>query len=139
MADINSLKSGQVVSFKLNTNLIPDIFTNVKVLGVVGFDLAINVEDVAATHANIYSTLPEGTPENPEDYDYLIVETIDGERKAVGGPWIRDPINLVDSASIRVVVNNATTADVEKVRDALNAYGYIDLSIDVISGSSIQS
>ncbi len=139
MADINTLKSGQVVSFKLHTKLISDIFTNVKVLGAVGFDLANNIEDVAAIHANIYSTLPEGTPESPEDYDYLIVETIDGQRKAVGGPWIKDPITVVDSATIRVTLNNATTSDVEKVRNALNAYGFIDLSIEVLSGSSIQS
>ena len=139
MADINALRSGQVVSFKLHTKLISDIFTNVKVLGSVGFDLATLTEDVAAIHANIYSTLPEGTPENPQDYDYLIVETIDGQRKAVGAPWIKDPIPTVDSATIQVNVSNATTSDVEKIRDALNAYGYLDLEIKVISGSSIQS
>ncbi|AQT28146.1 hypothetical protein pVa21_205 [Vibrio phage pVa-21] len=139
MADISGLKMGQVVSFKLHTKLISDIFTNVKVLGIVGYDVATAFEDVAAVHANIYSTLPEGTPENAEDYDYLYVETIDKQRKVVGVPWIKDPISVVDSATIRVTLNNATTSDVEKVRNALNAYGYIDLSIEVLSGSSIQS
>lgn len=80
MADISGLKMGQVVSFKLHTKLISDIFTNVKVLGIVGFEVASAFEDVAAVHANIYSTLPEGTPEGAEDYDYLYVETIDGQR-----------------------------------------------------------
>ena len=119
--------------------MISDIFTNVKVLGIVGFEVASAFEDVAAIHANIYSTLPEGTPEGAEDYDYLYVETIDGQRKAVGVPWIKDPITLIDSATIRVTLSNSSTSDVEKVRDALNAYGFIDLSIEVISGSSIQS
>lgn len=139
MADISGLKMGQVVSFKLHTKLISDIFTNVKVLGIVGFEVASAFEDVVAIHANIYSTLPEGTPEGAEDYDYLYVETIDGQRKAVGVPWIKDPITLIDSATIRVTLSNSSTSDVEKVRDALNAYGFIDLSIEVLSGSSIQS
>ncbi len=136
MANIGGIQNGQTISFKLHTKLIADIYTNVKVLGVISYDIAIQFEDVAAQHANIIATLPDGTPKNPQDYDYLYVETIDKQRRAVGVPWIKDPIVVVDSASIRVTVNNATTADVEKVRDALNAYGYIDLDVELIGSGS---
>jgi len=136
MADTSNIKSGMTVTFKLATKLIKDVYTNVTVKGIVSFDIASAWDDVASQHANIFSTLPVGTPENPEDYEYLLVRTVDGETLAVGVPWISGDITVVTSATLRIPVNNASVADVEKVRTALNGYGYTDLTVEVLSTSA---
>lgn len=132
MANVSAIKAGQTVSFKLHTKLLKDEYQHVVVKGIVGYDIAISFEDVAVHHENIYSTLPQGTPRNPQDYEYLLVKTQSGETKAVGVPWIKDPVTVIESAIIRITVNQASVGDVETIKRALNSYGFTDFNIEVV-------
>lgn len=134
MSTIYALKSGQTVSFKLHTKLIPDIYDRVVVLGIVGHAIA-NVtthDDINAIHSNIYGTLPVGTPVNAMDYDYLLVETTTGERKAVGIPWIIEPVEIIDQQGLRITIPKASNADASAIRNALLSRGIVEFEIETI-------
>lgn len=134
MSTVYSLKNGQTVTFKLHTKLLPDIYSRVQVLGIVNHTLAsaTSTDDINAIHNNIYSTLPIGTPVNAMDYDYLIVQTDAGERKAVGIPWIMEPVEIVDRQGIRITIPAASTSDVDKIKNALLARGFVDFTIETL-------
>lgn len=134
MSAVYALKNGQVVSFKLHTKLIPDAYSRVKVLGIVDYDLAnlLPGEDVNAIHSNIYSTLPIGTPVNATDYDYLIVETSTGERKAVGVPWIMEPVEIIEQQGLRITIPLASNADATAIKNALFSRGITEFTIETM-------
>lgn len=131
MADIENVKAGDVISFRLKTNIISDIYTQVKVVAVAGYELAKLYEDVDAIHASIIGSLPQDTPNSPQDYNYVIVDLIDGKRKVIGFPWIEDNIEFVNSAEIVITIPNASISMVDTVVNALNAYGISDFNTKV--------
>lgn len=131
MADVSNLEPGQVLSFELNTKLLTSDYTTVKLQSICSAPMARRISDIDAIHANIISTLPEGTPQSPDEYNYLIVELIDGDVRAVGVPWIKDPVRVVNKTEINVTVKNVDVSDSEMIRKALNAYGYADIIIEV--------
>lgn len=129
-----SVSAGQVVSFKLKTKLLKDVFTNVTVVAAdAAYAIASVFEDVAAIHANIISDLPEGTPRSHNEYNYIIVDLIDGTRKAVGIPWILGDVEVIQGLTVTVTLSNSSMETPEIVKRALNAYGLSDFKIDVKS------
>jgi len=133
MTKLADIKTGQTITFKLATTLLKDEYQSVVVKGrAVSYEIAMNYEDVASTHENIYSTLPDGTPRYATDYEYMLVKTQAGATKAIGIPWIIDDIKVIESATIRVVVNNVSVGDTTTISKALNAYGLTDFDIEVL-------
>lgn len=129
MADVSKLTPGLVLCFELNTKFLANEYTNVKLISICDATIARMYEDVDATHANIISDLPVGTPSSCDEYNFLIVKLIDGKIKAVGVPWIKDPIRIVQKGTIVVKVNNVDVNDTEVISRALNAFGYSDFEI----------
>lgn len=134
MSEPSKLSPGQVINFQLDTDVIKNQFNACKVLSIANLQMAVLVDgSIHSTHASIVDTLPEGTPSNPEDFNYLIVELQDGTRRAFGMPWIKSPVTVVSSSDIAITVHGAGVEDVERISKALNVYGYANFSIDVIT------
>ena len=131
MADISSLKPGQVLSFELNTNLLASEYRNVVLEAIITYRQARKIEDVDATHANIIGSLPEGTPKSAREYNYLHIVMPSGEERAVGIPWIKYPINVISTQIIDVRVRGMAVDDAAIVAKALRAYGFDDFEIKV--------
>jgi len=131
VANVSSLKPGQVLSFELLTNLLSNEYRNVVLEGVVGYKQAKRIEDVDATHANIIGSLPQGTPKNAREYNYLHITMPDGSERAVGIPWIKDPINVVTKQIIVARINGSSIEDGDVVAKALRAYGFTDFQLEV--------
>lgn len=130
----SSLTPGQVVNFQLDTDVIKNQFNSCKVLSIANLQMAVLVDGaIHSTHASIIDTLPDGTPKNPEDFNYLIVELQDGSRRAFGMPWIKSPVTVVSSSQIAITVRNAGVDDVERIVKSLNVYGYTDIDVSVVS------
>lgn len=129
MADVSKLTPGMVLNFELNTKLLPSVYTNVRLLSICSAMLARTYEDIDAIHANIIATLPAGTPASCDEYNFLIVKLINDEIKAVGVPWVKDPIQVVTRGDIVVTVKNVDVNDAEGISRALNAFGYSDFEI----------
>lgn len=60
-------------------------------------------------HRKVYSTLPDGVPDDAKQYSWLIFKTINGNLEIIGEPW--------------VVANSVTGGDVEDVWDVLGVKG----------------
>ncbi len=134
MSDPEDLKPGQVINFQLDTDVIKNQFDSCKVMSIANLEMALKEDGgVKSTHASIYDTLPDGTPKNPEDFNYLIVELIDGTIKAFGIPWIKSPVTVVTSSVVEVVVNSAGASDVARITKALNVYGYSAITVSVVT------
>lgn len=131
MADISSLSPGQVLSFELVTNLLASEYRNVVLEAVVTYKQARKIEDVDATHANIIGSLPEGTPKSAREYNYLHITMPNGEERAVGIPWIKDPINVISTQIVDVRIRGKALDDADIVAKALRAYGFDDYEIKV--------
>lgn len=134
MAAITDVAAGTYVNLTLVTTIITSAYNNVKVVASqINYEAAklLASNDIDATHANIYSELPAGTPNNPQEYNYVIVERSDGVKYALGVPWISENFAVVKSTLINITVREVTTGDVETIRNALVALGYGDLTLSL--------
>lgn len=136
MANISALSPGQIISFDLNTTLISGGYRAVKLLANVDYSLAVQYTDVDSKHANIYDTLPDGTPRAAKDFNYLLVEH-SGKIEAVGIPWIKDPVTVIDNSVFDVQVTGLNLNDGARlITEALQSRGISDFTISV-NGSKI--
>lgn len=136
MANISALSPGQIISFDLNTTLISGGYRAVKLLANVEYSLAVQYTDVDSKHANIYDTLPDGTPRAAKDFNYLLVE-YNGKIEAVGIPWIKDPVTVIDNSVFDVQVTGLNLNDGARlITEALQSRGISDFTISV-NGSKI--
>lgn len=136
MANISALSPGQIISFDLNTTLISGGYRAVKLLANVEYSLAVQYTDVDSKHANIYDTLPDGTPRAAKDFNYLLVEQ-SGKIEAVGIPWIKDPVTVIDNSVFDVQVTGLNLNDGARlITEALQSRGISDFTISV-NGSKI--
>lgn len=136
MANISALSPGQIISFDLNTTLISGGYRAVKLLANVEYSLAVQYTDVDSKHANIYDTLPDGTPRAAKDFNYLLVE-YNGKIEAVGIPWIKDPVTVIDNSVFDVQVTGLNLNDGARlITEALQSRGIGDFTISV-NGSKI--
>lgn len=136
MANISALSPGQIISFDLNTTLISGGYRAVKLVANVMYDLAIQHTDVDSKHANIYDTLPDGTPRSAKDFNYLLVEK-NGKIEAVGIPWIKDPVTVIDNSVFDVQITGLNLNEGARlITEALQSRGISDFTISV-NGSKI--
>ena len=106
--------------------------TNVKVLGWIHARFAqyIGVDPIAM-HANVFPTLPAGTPNNFEGYPWIHLRLPNGTETAIGLPWIKDEtLVIATTRKMQFTVDNVTPAGQELILRALAANGY--QAVDVV-------
>ncbi len=128
---ITEVKPNQVINLELLTNVIQNKYTGVYVECIATYSMASKYADVAAIHANIVSTLPEGTPKDPTAFSYLI-GTMNNEQVVLGLPWINPDVTLVEAVRIRVEFANADMTMVDDIKNALNSRLLTDYTIEVL-------
>ena len=119
---------GDTISFEVYpATILGNAFKDVKVLGVIDADLAVSVGyDVIAKHANVFPALPEGEVEdNPRSYQYLLIQFMNGNRSAIGLPWIiRDTVVRRTTTKVVLEIDGAGSSDVTVMVEALAENGY---------------
>lgn len=129
MANVTNISAGQFLNFDLNTKLLVSDYRNVKLLGIINYDMAMTFDDVEAVHKNIIGSLPVGTPAQARDYNYLMVLMPNGSRRVVGAPWIKEPITVVSTVVYNVQVRDGGSDGALLIKKALSAYGITDFTI----------
>ena len=126
MSVYDHLNFGNVISFDVYPGaIIGSTFSNVKVLAILDRETANIWIDTAAMHVNVYPTLPNGVPNDPNQYQYVKLQLPNGNISVIGIPWIKeDTIQLVDVGTLTITVANASPEDRERVIASLNANGY---------------
>lgn len=127
------LKNRNVVSFEVYpAAVLGNRFDNVKVEGVFGSKIAKNYIDPEAMHINVYPTLPNGVPDDPDMYDYVLLKHTNGSYSVLGIPWIReDTIEIYQKGTLTLKVDDVGPEDRTRIVRALAANGYKVASIAI--------
>jgi len=104
-------------------------YKNMKVLGEVTFQVAIQFTDVVTTRNKIIKET--GTELlDPKIVKYVILKNEDGDRVILGLDWIvTDSIIMVDSVDATIVIPNINSEDLVIIKNAILALGHKNLTI----------
>lgn len=122
---------GKVYDFSVYpSTVIPADYTNVTVLSILDADSARQIIDIDARHIAVYPYLPAGTPDDCNAYYYLKVMLNNGIKTVLGITWI-DISTIVERSNtkIYVVIDNASTTDLERVRQCLATNGFTSIAV----------
>lgn len=115
------------------TAVLGTSYKKVTVASILDYQTALGYADIEALHVNVYSYLPQGTPNRPQDFDYLLLRTESGDMTVVGVPWIIDEtVELVESLKIQAIIDGVGTADLERIRACLTQNGYNNIDLQII-------
>lgn len=117
------------------SGILGNDFQNVTVLATLAYESALSLgRDIPALHANVFPTLPEGTPDDPAATDYVLLRTANGQTTVLGISWIKEEtITEMNSLAIQVLISGVSTQDVDRVRACLVQNGFNNLEIKVIN------
>lgn len=127
MANTSSLlQFGSIVNFSTYpSNIIGAQYTEVKVLGLLDKQTANLWIDADTLHPNVYPTLPPGTPDDPDAYQYVKLIHTNGSISVIGLPWIiADTIEVSTKGHLTIEFSDASPGDREVIIRALAANGY---------------
>lgn len=126
------------VSFDMNPlNTIIKRYNAVKVLSWMGYDVAIKFADVQALHEQYLASNPTLIPDNPRDYNYVLIQRTqtDGAviTEVLGDPWINSQTILGTTVVQYTIVAYADPALVSStdISNALLSVGLYDMNISV--------
>lgn len=125
---------GKVYTFTLHpTHVFDTSFKNVTLMGVLNYEMASKYIDIYPLHAQVYSSLPNGTPNDPRSYSYILIKTSAGNTTVLGIPWINEgTIDLIESNTIQVLIGGVSAVDINRVKNCLIQNGYDQLDIKLI-------
>lgn len=127
------LTFGNILSFEVYpAAVIGTHFDDVKVMGVFDSDTARMWIDPEALHVNVYPTLPAGTPDDPEQYQFVKLKHLNGNISIIGVPWIReDTIQISQKGTFTFKVEDVGPVDRDRIIKALAANGYRPTSVSL--------
>jgi hypothetical protein len=126
------LKIGSVYSFDtVAPALLGTRRERVRLASVMNYDYARRHDALDLKHRQLYPLLPENTPDAPETFVYYLFETESKESFIMAQPWIvESTIQEINSINILVRIYDGTMEDIPSIRDALNAVGLTDFTIN---------
>lgn len=107
-------------------------YKNATLIGLLDFQSAMLVMDVATLHANIYSSLPANTPSSPTDLIYLKIKSSTGEYRVVAEDWLSAIPEVVSSKTVQVTIKDMNLTDMGILRELLLKNGFPNFSIKTI-------
>ena len=115
-------------SFSTNTEgILPLSVRFVKLVGITTYDMARIVygDSIYAQWRRIFTHLPAGTVDNPEEYDWLFFKAANGEDICLANPWIEGAsVTPVKFRQQQFTLTNTTDREIQQVKmflDAINA------------------
>lgn len=134
---IGNAKYGDIISFSVYpAAILGNNFQQVKLVGLVNAQIAETMGlNAYARHQQVYATLPKGSaPNDADQYNFIIVEMQNGQKQAIGVPWINiDTIQIFTENKVRLVLSNVPPEMFETLRAAMSANDFRIESLEVIS------
>lgn len=127
MATQDKLVIKSILSFSVYpTAVLNSTFKNVKVLGIIDSSMARDLgTGVDELHANVYNSLPAGTPNDPDAYLYVRIEFANGARQILGLPWIKESSIVISNYTvINAKISGVKPSDWDDILALLGANGY---------------
>lgn len=106
-------------------------FQGVKILDIVSADTTRFLGfDPQAMHANVYPTLPPGTPNAYDAYPYVRMQLPSGQMQIFGIPWIIDStFKISTNRTVQLTIDNVDDNDLNVIRQALSANGFTAVDV----------
>ena len=125
MASADQFDIGSVYTFTTHAPTVLGTYSHVLIDGISDYQVARHFIDPAKLHVQIYNALPSSVPDDHRKYNYLLLTRSNGERTALGLPWIdENSIEAIQRQRIEVLIEDVGVEDVERVRKLLLANGY---------------
>ena len=100
-------------------------FSDVKVMALLDKDTAKQWIDPEAMHINVYPTLTDGVPDDPDQYQYVKLKHLNGKISVIGIPWIReDTLQTSQKGTLTISVKDVGPIDMDRIVKAISANGY---------------
>lgn len=124
---------GKTVAFDVYpTATLGTTFDRVKLVAILDYEAANQYINVPVLAANVYATLPAGTLKDFTKYLFLKVILPDGKTTAVAVQWIdMTTYRIFDSINIDFTIENASGADVERIRKILASNGFTAVNFNI--------
>lgn len=124
---------GQTYSFNtLAPAFLGSAIAHAKLLSIMDANTARKFEAIDQKFAQIYPTLPVGTPTDVNSVMYYLFQQQNGTNVVIADPWIdKTSIELIELITITATVARASLSDVDKVRIALSSAGITDFTVNV--------
>lgn len=127
---IDNVQIGSTYNFFLRAPAILGAeYKNATVMGVLDFDSANVIQDVAPLHASVYSSLPTGTPKDAKDLLFIKIRTSTGEVRVIAKDWLSMNPVLVVNKNVRVDILNVDLSKLPLLRAALEQNGFTNFTI----------
>jgi hypothetical protein len=105
-------------------------------LAILDPESAFQYIDPPSMHVNVKPTLPSGSPDRYDRYNYAKIKLPNGKVTCVGLPWIiESTITILSNVSFKVEITDVTAEDYETLRNALTANGFNMFNIEVVNVS----
>lgn len=113
-------------------------FKNVTVAAILDYQTAKAFGDIEVLHISVFPYLPAGTPNRPQDFDYLLLRTEAGDSIIIGIPWIEEEtIEVVGALTMTITIDGVGTEDTERVRACLSQNGYDKFRIELSQAAQL--
>jgi hypothetical protein len=110
---------------------------NAKVLGIFNAQTAMQLGfDAPALHAIVFPTLPPGTPNGADKYQYVYLKLTNGTKTFIGIPWIKESTYVVEMVrTVALYIENISPDQQNQAILALSAIGLTVAKTEIIEGT----
>lgn len=123
---VTDVKIGDLINFTLHTNSALEMeYDGAKVLAILDSETARTWIDPIALHTNLFSSLPDGTPNDPDGYSYFKLRLSNGNTTCIGLPWIDETtLEISGRGTLQLEVEDVSSTDIAEITKAIAAVGY---------------
>lgn len=101
-----------------------------KLKSIVDASTARKFAPIDQIHAQVFPTLPQGTPRAIDASVYYVFEGLNRSEIVLAALWIEESsVEIIEHVDITVRMPQSSIEDIEKVRIALTASGFKDFEI----------
>lgn len=121
---------GRVLSFQTYAGSLLGIdFTRVKLTAILDYASVSDFEP-AVRHAQVYPSLPVGSPDDFRSYLYVKLTLENGKPAVVGLPWIKaSTIVWFNEGSVTVTLRNTPVSELSRLSAVLKSNNFTDFTI----------
>lgn len=122
---------GRIITFDTRpTSILPMRYTNVEVVGIVGYSIALSIEDINAKYQQILPFLPDVSKDFSRA-EYAIIKHNGGDLEVLALAWIEEStIQTTSVVTKKITLFNVHSAVDQQLVKMLRLNGFTDYMIE---------
>lgn len=122
---------GRIITFATKpTSILPISYTNVEVVGIVGYSIALSIEDISAKYQQILPFIPDMNKDFSRA-EYVIIRHNGGDLEVLALAWIEEStITTTSVVNKKITLFNVHSAVDQQLAKMLRLNGFVDYVIE---------